>query len=1075
MAAVEARIEVELTHGSAAGLIAEIDELVRQNPLREHLRALQLVALYRAGRQTDALAAYHEARSLLREELGLEPSEELQRLEKQILTHDPALDAAAPVTVEQPPGAERAPEAAFEEARKLVTILSFDIAADNVLGTGLDPEDLRLFQLRSSQLVAAAIERHRGTLINSAGGEGTVAFGVLAVHEDDALRALRAAVEIRDASSAVGLRARIGVASGEVIVDGPASVAGVAVAVARRLAEAAPPDEVLIGAHALALTTRAVDVEQVSAIPLRGGAAALRAFRLLRVQDVMEPQRGMRFVGREREVALIRDAWGRVTDGPRCELITVIGDPGIGKSRLAAEALAPLDAHIVQGRCLPYGDGITYRPVTEVLNQLGLALPGQTAESIRALLGESEAGTTAVEVPWAFRKTLERAAAERAIAVVFEDLQWGEDAFLDLVEECSLLSTGAPILLVCLARPELLHRRPAWPGRQLLEPLTDTEIEQLLPARLADPLRGKITRASGGNPLFVQEMLAVAGDSHDDLVVPTTLQAVLAARIDQLDPDERAVLTYGAIEGETFHHGAIQAFAPAESHVSPLLAGLVRKGLIRPDRADLPGEDGYRFRHILIRDAAYATLPRTRRGSLHADLADWLVTTHSAWSAGNPDILAYHYLTAFELAGPTERSGELKERAVHFSIASGERAADIDPAAAIASFERALELGIDEPRERARIQLELGFLLDETGRIEEAEAIIAVGLDAAADLDERGLAARARVRLSHQRLVSNPDVGGEEIVLVADEAIETLTQLGDALGLARAERMRAMALSRLGRTTESYPALERALLFADESGDAPTRRYVIGTLCYLLCDGPAPVGEAIARCEQLRDSCGDDRVLQTLVSRHLCHLLAMAGRFDESNALLPNLGSVYDELNQVTQHGLSRDSIAEARELLGDPAGAEQELLALLEIFRGGRGGAPESRALRAAALLALLYADEERWDAAAACVAYGAELPPPAHFRPAVVLQLAAEARLAWHRGDYADAVRNALSAVELVERSDRLNLKGRVWVALSQVRRGGDEIEEADSAAATALRLYEAKGNVAAAGHLRTALDPA
>ena len=229
-------------------------------------------------------------------------------------------------------------------------------------------------------------------------------------------------------------------------------------------------------------------------------------------------------------------------------------------------------------------------------------------------------------------------------------------------------------------------------------------------------------------------MLAVAGDSTDDLVVPPTLQAVLAARIDQLDPDERAVVTYGAIEGETFHYGAIQALAPAESLVAPLLAGLVRKGLIRPDRADLPGEDGYRFRHILIRDAAYATLPRARRGSLHAGLADWLVTTHAAWSAGHPDILAYHYLTALELAEPAGSSDELKERATRFSIASGERAADVDPAAAIASFERALAFGINDPRERARIQLELGFLLDETGRIEESQAIIAVGLDAAAEL-----------------------------------------------------------------------------------------------------------------------------------------------------------------------------------------------------------------------------------------------------------------------------------------------------------------------------------------------------
>ena len=1067
LAALEGRIDADLTHGSPPGLIAEIDELVRQNPLREHLRALQLRALYRAGRQTDALAAYRDARSLLSEELGLEPSEELQRLERQILTHDPALDAPAPpAAVEEVAPPEPAPEAAFEEARKLVTILCCDVALD----ADLDPEDLRRLASRCSQLVALAVERHRGTVVNSVGGEGTVVFGLPAVHEDDALRALRAALEIRDAVSVLGLEARIGVQSGEVIVDGPASVAGVAVAVAKRLAESAHPDQVVIGGGTLALTTRAVDVEQLAPIELRGGAAALGAYRVLRVHEVMEPERRMRFVGRAREVALVRDAWDSAIASQTCELVTIVGDPGIGKSRLAAEAVAPLDALVLQGRCLPYGDGITYWPVVEILQQLDRPPPEQAEGPIRALLGESQMPTTAVELAWAFRKTVEDAASEQPLVVVFDDLQWGEDAFLDLAEQTALLSAGAPILLVCLARPELLDRRPTWPAPHRLEPLTDRDVEQMLPTRLADPLREKITRAAGGNALFVQEMLAVADDADGRLVVPPTLQAVLAARLDQLDPDERAVLSYGSIEGETFHHGAIQALAPVDAHAASLLAALVRKGLIRPGRPDLPAEDGYRFRHILIRDAAYATLPKSRRSTLHAGLADWLVAAHATWSAEHPDILAYHYATAVELAG----SDELKDRALRFLVVAAERATDLDPAAAIASFERALALGIDEPHERARIQLELGFLLDETGRIEESEAMLAVGLDAAAGLGERGLVARARVRTSHQRLVADTDVGGDEIILVADEAIETLTQLGDSPGLARAERMRAMALSRVGRTTESYAALERALAHADASDDAPTRRYVIGTLCYLLCDGPARVDEAIAQCDGLRRSCGDDRVLETLVSRHLCHLLAMAGRLDESEALLPNTGSVFDELNQATQHGLSRDSIAEARELLGDRPGAEQELLALWETFRRGRGGAPESRALRAASLLALLYCDEGRWDEAADCVAYGAALPPPAHFRPAVVLLLAAEARLAEHGGDHAGAVQRALRAVELAERSDRLNLRARVWLALCRIRRDGSENEEADEAAASALRLYEEKGNVAGAAHLRAALEP-
>jgi DNA-binding SARP family transcriptional activator len=1053
LAALERRIDADLARGSPAGLVGEIEALVADHPLRERLRALQLTALYRAGRQVDALAAYQEARRLLGEELGLEPSEELQHLERQILNHDRALDLPGVADV-HPPVATIAADALLE-ARKLVTILCCDLAPAG----DLDPEDLRDLESRGSDLVTAAVERHGGTMVSSVGGGVTAVFGVPAVREDDALRAVRAAVEIRDAPTALGVQACIGVQSGEVIVGGTGPVAGVAVAVAKRLAEASVPGDILIGGLTLALVARAVDVEQAEPLLLRSGTSPVGAFRIVRMHEVMAPGRRTRFVGRERELALIRDAWNSVLEEQACRLMTVVGDAGIGKTRLSAEALAPLDARILRGRCLPYGDGITYWPVLEVVEQLDLA---------------PQMGTSAAEVAWAFRKALEHAAAEQPLIVVFEDIQWGEDAFLDLVEQTSLLSAGAPILLLCIARPGLLDRRPAWPGAMRLEPLTDGDVERLLPRRLANPLRDKIVRASGGNALFVHEMLAVAGDADDELVVPFTLQAVLAARLDQLDADERAVLTYAAVEGETFHHGAIQALAPPEMQLAAHLAGLIREGLIRPGRPDLPGEDGYRFRHILIRDAAYATLPKARRGTLHAGLADWLFTAQPAWAADHPEILAYHYTTALDL-GATEQTEGIEARALPFLILAGERAGDLDHASAISSFERALALGIDDPRERARVQLELGFLLDETGRRGESEAMLAVGMDAANGLHDRGLVTHALVRISHQRLVADPEVGGEEILVLADEAIETFTELEDSLGLARAERMRAMALSRLDRTTESYAALELALTHAADSGDQPTRRYVIGALCWLLCDGPAPVGNAIDRCWELLRSSGGDRVVETLVSRHLCQLLAMATRFDESRELLPKTGAVHDELNQLTQHGLSRDSLAEARELLGDRAGAEQELVALWELFRDARGGAPESRAVRAASLLALLYCDEERWDEAAACLAYGRELPEPTHFRPAVVLQLAAEARLAGHRGEHAEAVMRAQRAVRLAQRSDRLNLTARVWLALSQVYRDIGQIADADTAAAEALGLYETKGNIAAAEHLREAHYPA
>ena len=304
--------------------------------------------------------------------------------------------------------------------------------------------------------------------------------------------------------------------------------------------------------------------------------------------------------------------------------------------------LASIDATVVRGRCLPYGEGITYWPVVEVLKQLDVLPPDEAAAAaIRSLLGETDAATSAEEIAWAFRKTLEQAAAERPLVVVFDDIQWGEETFLDLIEHVALLSSGASILLFCMARPELAERRPTWPVTLRLEPLGDEDVDELIPERIAGELREKIARAAGGNPLFIEEMLAMAGETEGEVVVPPTLQALLGARLDQLETAERSVLERGAIEGEIFHRGAVQALAPEETQVTPRLAALVRKELIRPDRPQLVGEDGFRFRHLLIRDAAYDALPKATRADLHQRFATWL-EQHGTELVELDELLGYH-------------------------------------------------------------------------------------------------------------------------------------------------------------------------------------------------------------------------------------------------------------------------------------------------------------------------------------------------------------------------------------------------------------------------------------------------
>ena len=307
-------------------------------------------------------------------------------------------------------------------------------------------------------------------------------------------------------------------------------------------------------------------------------------------------------MGRERELALVHAGWERARSETRCELITVVGEAGVGKSRLVAEALPLIDSRVVGGRCLPYGEGITYWPVVEVLKQLG-TLPSDpaAAASIRALLGERDESAGAEEIAWAFRKLLEEQAP---LVVLFDDIQWGEESFLDLVEAAALLTRDAPLLLLCMARPELIERRPSWAAPIRLDPLAAEEADELLPGSFDDDLRVRIARAAGGNPLFLTEMVAIAGEADGEVAVPPTLRALLAARLDQLEPGERSVLERGAVEGEIFHRGAVQALSP-NGQVTPRLAALVRKGLIRSEKAQLPGEDAFRFHHLLLRDAAY--------------------------------------------------------------------------------------------------------------------------------------------------------------------------------------------------------------------------------------------------------------------------------------------------------------------------------------------------------------------------------------------------------------------------------------------------------------------------------------
>jgi class 3 adenylate cyclase len=527
-------------------------------------------------------------------------------------------------------------DSAGREQRKVVTVLFCDVVGSTALGDSVDAEALRAVLARYFDRMKSIVELHGGMVEKFIGDAVMAVFGLPVVHEDDAVRALRAATEMRAALPELGVEGRIGVCTGEVVTGTEERLAtGDTVNVAARLQQTAQPGEILIGEATLRVASDAVEVEPVEPLTLKGKRDLVPAWRLVAVSSAaVERHFDSALVGRERELEALAETWGRVCEGPGCELVTVVGAAGVGKSRLVAEFLTTANATVVRARCLSYGEGITYWPVVEVLKQLEphpgrRTLDPAAANALGALLGHDGSASTD-EIAWAFRKLLEAVAADRPVVAVFDDIQWGEEVLLDLLEHVAFLSTGAPIFLLCMARPELLDRRSGWGGVLRLQPLTPEHAEALMEARIAGrelgaDARERILRAAGGNPLFVEEMAAmVEASDNGEVEVPPTLQALLAARLDQLDPPERSVLERGSVEGEVFHQGVVQALTPEEQRLTNRLTALVRKELIRADRPLFVGEDAFRFRHLLMRDAAYKGLPKAKRAELHERFADWL-------------------------------------------------------------------------------------------------------------------------------------------------------------------------------------------------------------------------------------------------------------------------------------------------------------------------------------------------------------------------------------------------------------------------------------------------------------------
>jgi class 3 adenylate cyclase/tetratricopeptide (TPR) repeat protein len=999
------------------------------------------------------------------------------------------------------------------EARKTVTIVFVDVSGSTSLGERLDPEALRRVMERYFAEARSVLERHGGTVEKFIGDAVMACFGIPAAHEDDALRAVRAAAELRERLAAlneefarepgVRLRVRTGVNTGEAVVGdvegGQFFATGDAVNVASRVEGAAQPGEILLGPITYRLVREAVRVEALEPLELRGNRESVEAWRLVEVlPDVPAFTRRLDapFVGRRPELADLRGAFERSRDEGACELVTVVGAPGIGKSRLAREFLASLGGvgRVLVGRCLPYGEGITYWPLVEVVRQAAGAevRPGVqellaseeqgpvAVERLAAALGLSDTPAPSEEIFWAVRILFERLARENPLIVVLDDVHWAEPTFLDLVEYLLGFASG-PLLLVCSARPDLYDARPDWfrprprTTTLMLEPLREDDSDLLVAgllagARLSERVRDRIVGAAEGNPLFLEQMLALARESgNGELAVPPTIQALLAARLDRLSPGERAIAEAGSVEGRLFHRGTVAALLPEgeRDRLASGLVALVRKELIRADRSEFPGDDGFRFAHMLVRDAAHEAIPKGRRAELHERVGALFEARSS------PDeLVGYHFeqasLLLVELGSSGVRATALASRASDLLASAGRRAAArADDRAAVNLLSRASALLAPGDPRLPPMGAALAEALFLVGELEEAGDLCRETMHRAAALGDRRTEWLATVQHVLLRDSVEPERwNAEEVRRIAGRARAVFEELDDDLGLARAWALAGYVDWNACRFGSAAQAYERGLAHARRSGDQRTQFHLAGNLIAALYYGATPVPEAIAGIEALLAQTGG-RALEASALKQLAGLHTMQGRFDEGRALYKQSKAICRELGLTLSLATGTMNVREIYLLAGDAEAAERELRWGYETLE--QMGEKGRRSTLAADLAEALYR-QGRYDEAGHYARAGLAAASPEDIS-SQVMGRTVSAKLLARKGEHDDAEGTAREAVALAEDTDDLFTLGQAYEALAEVLLVADR-EEALKALEAAAEASERKGNLVTAERARDLL---
>jgi DNA-binding SARP family transcriptional activator len=1066
--ALETRFEVMLAVGRRAEAVTELEALVGLHPLDERLRAQLMRALYRSGRQAEALESYRAFRRLMSEELGLEPGPELRELEQAILRQEPSLHppeapeaSPSPVAARQeaaPPAVEAAVE---REVRKVVTALFCDLSGETGFGERLDPE-LRLRVLDPHLEEVGRVVAEHGGVVEKFGGDALLAvFGLPRAHEDDALRAARAAADIRHLLPALDEETgfepgfRIGIDTGEVVAGGaPTLATGDPVTAAQRLARVAERGEILLGAETVRLLGSLVEAEPLEPLPLQGRAEPAQRFRFRGMAAPAEPERSL-FVGRERELALLQDALRRSVEGRELHLFTLLGPAGIGKSRLAAEFVDSLEAptQLARGRCLSYGQALTYWPLVEMLRELG--------EPVQSALERVVEGgaTSPQELAWTVQRALEQVAEERPLVVVLEDLHWAEPALLDLLDGVTELSRGAPILLLCLARPELLDARPGWGGGRLnatsvlLEPLSSADCELL--SALARPLepeqRQRVVERAAGNPLFVEELTHFLAEGGDDRQLPPRIHALLQARLDLLAEPERLMLACAAVEGTVFHRGSLEVLLSEglRPELSLQLAALTRKELVRPAPADVEGEEGFHFRHQLIRDAAYAAIPKGERGPLHERFAEWL-EKRSGEREELAEIRAYH-LEQAALYGRELNAGEpeLEARAASaLAVAGGRARRRTDLGAAADLWRRALALLDEEDARAPELTLDLALALPWLGQLAEAEQLLE---RAASQTADPSVAAAARLTGLLARLRGAPEGVPAAIRRECAEAIPLFEQASDHRRLALAWYALGQAELAELQVQAAAQAWANAVTQAQLAGDRAFEIFVRNESTERAAIERTPWADAVRKLERVAAEFPREPALD--VTLKVCRAAAAyhAGRREQARPL------AREALDGARRIGLTLYAAIHSvacgwLEMLGGDL-VEGERLAL--------SGIGELRELGernwlgwALTWLAEIRIAQGRYTEALELAGEAVQRSP--HDRKTLIGASCARACAHVRLGAIEHAQAAAAEAVALAETTDSLWARADAQYALAETLAAADELPAALAAAGEARRLY-------------------